>query len=964
MPSSTLTVTVEDNYGGTSAQTPLTETVTAVGPTVTITGVTRTTAANVANSSTTSVPEGSVNRYTFSTTDPGVGDTFSLSVPSTTLTTPSITNPPPSYIIGNVSFNPTTGSGSFEIYFPVPGTVTPPSISVKDANNGLGGLVALPAVTVNYVAPTLTITSSQSSVAAGTTGTGIYTITAVAIDPGYDPLTGWNINWGDTTSTPQPLAASATTAGLPNQDGFPANWGSSTTITHVYYSTAANPGATFNIVGKGTDSTATYTATPSPLAVVVTDPAPTVTFLAAPGSTTEGGLLTYKFQISDPGNDGFTGSNIITYTNPTYGSSQSIYTIVTNLGNDGVNPVNPVSIPYNITYTQGTATSAATETGYFDVTFPNYVASPGSAIVTCQARDAYGVNSNTQTQIVTVAGATPSVTLYSPSGVSTYTPGVTTGGGGGPYLFTFAASDAGINDTFSVVAASGGTDGTVSNLVIGSSAGTTIGSFDVTFSQGGTTTLPVTSTVSIQVQDVTNGLQSAATASASQKTVTVSEVAPSLQISGTPNPVSEGATYTLTLYASDPGVESSAMNWNITWGDGTAVQAVTATAWAWNGNTDQWTTSTTATHSYVQGLGSTGFKNYAISATGSDPSNSGGYGTPNPATTSVTVLAVAPTVAFTYADPTAVNEGRTETYAFTMTDPDTQDTYTVVSVTATTQAGGLGAANGAVSSITPSAGSSNGAGSFSVNFGDGPATSYLYLTLKDNDGSTVTQQLAVAIANVAPAAAWSSPAATATEGSSVTFPFTVSDPGGYATTAPSPGPGPGTIPSTLAGETFSFIGGSLTMGGTSAGPLATVTSQTINAYTGVGSITVFFDHGPQTVTIDVQVQDSNGGVSNELVNTVSVANVAPTPTFTYTPARPRKACPSPARVRRPTREGAMTMATSTTGRSRTATTRRSPRCNRRSSAQRVDDDDGLAVPFTFTPSRRRHLQRPIESHQQ
>ena len=55
---------------------------------------------------------------------------------------------------------------------------------------------------------------------------------------------------------------------------------------------------------------------------------------------------------------------------------------------------------------------------------------------------------------------------------------------------------------------------------------------------------------------------------------TILEVAPTLSAAGSPEPVAEGAIYTLNLSASDPG-DDAIDRWTIDWGDGSAPQTVT-----------------------------------------------------------------------------------------------------------------------------------------------------------------------------------------------------------------------------------------------------------------------------------------------------------------------------------------------------------------------------------------------------
>src|SRR5439155_19837124 len=107
--------------------------------------------------------------------------------------------------------------------------------------------------------------------------------------------------------------------------------------------------------------------------------------------------------------------------------------------------------------------------------------------------------------------------------------------------------------------------------------------------------------------------------------------------------------------------------------------------------------------------------------------------------------------------------------------------------------------------------------------------------------------IAVAVSNVAPTVTLSGPGS-ASEGQTQHYTFSTSDPGQ---------------------DTFSVV--SIT-----ASPDATLSNQTFDSGTGSGSFDVTFLDGPNTSTVSLQVQDSDGANSNVSSIDVSVANVAPT----------------------------------------------------------------------------------------
>ena len=150
------------------------------------------------------------------------------------------------------------------------------------------------------------------------------------------------------------------------------------------------------------------------------------------------------------------------------------------------------------------------------------------------------------------------------------------------------------------------------------------------------------------------------------QTIDVSNVAPSLILSGAAN-VAEGALYTLTLSSSDPGNDTLA-SWAVTWGDGSAVEIVAAGGRVFNTSTRQWETTATATHVFADGL-----MNRPISAAGTD--EDGTYAAGN--TQVVQVTNVAPALVLSGA--AAVAEGSVYTLTLSSNDPgdDTLSSWAV-----------------------------------------------------------------------------------------------------------------------------------------------------------------------------------------------------------------------------------------------------------------------------------------------
>ncbi len=155
---------------------------------------------------------------------------------------------------------------------------------------------------------------------------------------------------------------------------------------------------------------------------------------------------------------------------------------------------------------------------------------------------------------VIVENVAPTVTLN----------GMAAGTEGATLHYTFTTSDPGA-DTFSLVAISGGSVGTVSNVVFNSATGA--GSFDVTFSND-----TLASTVSVQVQDSDNALSNV-----SSINVAVSNVAPVVNAGADAVVLLNGGTAPFTATGSfvDPGSDS----WTATvnYGAGVGMQPLSLT---------------------------------------------------------------------------------------------------------------------------------------------------------------------------------------------------------------------------------------------------------------------------------------------------------------------------------------------------------------------------------------------------
>ena len=207
----------------------------------------------------------------------------------------------------------------------------------------------------------------------------------------------------------------------------------------------------------------------------------------------------------------------------------------------------------------------------------------------------------------------------------------------------------------------------------------------------------------------------------------------------------------------------------------------------------------------------------------------------------VTVANVAPTVTLTGA--VSADEGTSKTYSFTTSDPG-EDTFTLTA----TECGTGGSQVGA-----DTFNSTTGAGSFVCSFPDGPASPTVSVTVTDSDGADGSDTVAVTVANVKPSVLLTG-AASADEGETKTYSFTVTDPGQDSHTIV-----------TACGAHGAKVAG----------------SDSYNTVTGAGSFKCLFADGPATTNVTVTVTDSDGAADTDnQVVVVTVANVAPTVTLT------------------------------------------------------------------------------------
>jgi choice-of-anchor A domain-containing protein/RHS repeat-associated protein len=208
--------------------------------------------------------------------------------------------------------------------------------------------------------------------------------------------------------------------------------------------------------------------------------------------------------------------------------------------------------------------------------------------------------------------------------------------------------------------------------------------------------------------------------------ITVSNVAPEVQISG-PSTINEGATYTLSLSAgNDPGDDTIA-SWEINWGDGTT-QTIT-------GN------PSSVTHVYADG-----YAEHQISATASD--EDGSY---DSNTLDITVSNVAPEIQIS--GPSTIAEG--STYTLTLNPGTDPGDDTIASWEINWGDGSVDTITGNPTSITHV-------------YADGYAEYQISATVTDEDGTYDSNTLDITVSNVAPEVSITGPS-TINEGATYTL---------------------------------------------------------------------------------------------------------------------------------------------------------------------------------------------------
>ena len=442
-----------------------------------------------------------------------------------------------------------TGETGVSVSFSAAGLDGPTSktVSLKITDSSSKTSTDTATISITNVAPTLTLGGSTSATAGAA-----YTLTLNETDPGDDTISKWVVNWGD--------------GNVVTLTGNPAS------TAHIY-----GTAGTYTISATATDEDGTYNAASKSLTVAAAPPAPPVANAGGPYTVAEGGTVALSGSKS-------TGTTL-TYT--------------WDLDGDGV---------FGET---GTGAKNGTETGAAPTFTTAGLDGASTKTVSLKVTDSASQTS-TATATINITNTAPTLTLGGAASVNE----------AATYTLTLASSDPG-SDTISQWVINWG-DGSAAQTVTGNPASVTH-----VFADNGTYTISASAT------------DEDGTYSAASKTITVSNVAPTLTVTGNAS-VAEGATYTLNLGATDPAPDTIAQ-WVITWGDGSAAETIT-------GN------PSSATHVFADNGA------YTITAKATDED-----GTYTAATKAVTVTNVAPTL--TISGNSNASTATTYTLNLNETDP-------------------------------------------------------------------------------------------------------------------------------------------------------------------------------------------------------------------------------------------------------------------------------------------------------
>ena len=684
-------------------------------------------------------------------------------------------------------------------------SITVTSASYSDAAGNSGSAGASPNITIDTLAPTVTITSDMATLKIGETATISFTFSE---DPGTS--FAWNGTAGDLTISGGTLGVISGT-GLTRTATFTpsanlSNGSATITVTSASYSDAAgNTGSAGASPSITIDTLAPTVAITSDVATLKVGETATITFTFSedPGTSfawngTVGDLTVSSGTLGAISGTGLTRTGTFTPTaNLSSGSASITVKSATyadaagNIGSAGASPSITIdTVAPSVTITSNVSTLKVGETATITFTFSEdpvtsftWNGSAGDLLVTGGTLSAISGTGLTRTATFTPtanlssgsasitvtsasysdtagntgsAGTSPSVTIDTLAPTVTVTSNVSALKAGETATITFTFSeDPGTSfawdGTAGDIAVSGGTLGAISGTGL-----TRTGTFTPTANlASGSASITVTST---SYSDAAGNTGSVGTS----PSINIDTVAPTVSVTSNVAALKAGETATITFtFSEDP---STSFAWNGTAGD-LNVSGGTLSAISGTGLTRNAVFTPTANLSTGSASITVTSASYADSA-----GNTGSAGT----SPSITIDTVAPTVAIT-SNVAALKVGETATITFTFSeDPGTSFAWNGTTGDLTISGGTLSSISGTgltrTAVFTPTASQNSGSASITV-------TSASYSDASGNTGSAGTSP-SITIDTLAPTVTITSDLATLKVGETAAITFTFSeDPG-------------------------------------------------------------------------------------------------------------------------------------------------------------------------------------------
>ncbi|MDL2337041.1 MAG: PKD domain-containing protein [Pseudomonadota bacterium] len=606
---------------------------------------------------------------------------------------------------------------------------TPRTISVSADDGDAGITTKTQVVNVNNVAPSIALGGAASTQVGQTYTLNLGTVT----DPGLDTVSSYQINWGDGSAVQSVSAAGNIThtyastgnlsiaVALVDEDGTFANAGTLGVVVGAAAQTVAIEAGVDASVNEGSSFSRSLTFSDG-----VDNGAAGWSYSIDYGdgsSVVNGSTLTKSIDLSHVYADGAASSTVAVSVTDVSGESASD-SFVVNVANvaptaavSGADAaaegsvytltVGAVSDPgadtrsgYSINWGDGSATDNFTAAqwtaaaGSFTHTFADGLSTPTIVVSATDEDGTFQLGS----KLINVSNVAPVVVL-SGNGASNE---------GAVYTLNIVGSDAaGAADPLSYSINWG--DGSAAQTLTAAQLAALGGNVVHTYADdqdGATNTTP--RTISVSADDGDAGITT------KTQVVNVNNVAPSIALGGAAS-TQVGQTYTLNLgTVTDPGLDTVS-SYQINWGDGSAVQSVSAA-----GN---------ITHTYA----STGNLSIAVALVDEDGTFA------NAGTLGVVVGAAAQTVAIEAGVDASVNEG--SSFSRSLTFSDGVDNGAAGWSYSIDYGDGSSVVNG--STLTKSI-------DLSHVYADGAASSTVAVSVTDVSGESASDSFVVNVANVAP----------------------------------------------------------------------------------------------------------------------------------------------------------------------------------------------------------------------